>query len=42
MGLSRGDFLVALRRDAGVMFGEASTSESGASVLVSRLGVLGR
>lgn len=41
MGLVRGDFLLALRKDAGVMFGETS-SESGTSVLASRVGVLGR
>ena len=42
MGLARGDFFVALRKDAGVMFGEASSSDSSMSVSVSRVGVLGR
>jgi hypothetical protein len=42
MWLARGDFLVALRRDAGVMFGETSSSDSSRPVFVSRIGVLGR
>jgi hypothetical protein len=41
-GLIWFDFLEALRREAGVMFGDALSSESDAAVPASLIGVRGR